>query len=74
MNITEHIAKLSINRADICRKAGISGSYLSMIERGDRRIGAAKVAGLASALQVEIGDLRPDLAALFSLQNEEASQ
>lgn len=74
MNITKHITKMGINRAEICRQVGISGSYLSMIEKGDRRIGIGKVVNLAAALHVEISDLRPDLADLLSLKNEGVSQ
>lgn len=66
MDITSHIEARGLNRADVCRQAGISTSYLSMIEAGARQVGPNRVAALAHALGVSVGDLRPDLAGLFS--------
>ncbi|WP_343502113.1 MULTISPECIES: helix-turn-helix domain-containing protein [Roseobacteraceae] len=66
MNITEHISTRGLSRADVCAKAGISRAYLSLIERGLRSIGPAKVHDLADALGVSVKDLRPDLAKVFA--------
>ena len=65
MNLTDHISTQKLSRADVCEKAGISRAYLSLIERGQRRIGPEKVCALAAALGVSVADLRPDLAGLF---------
>lgn len=65
MDIRAHIEERGLSRQVICHEAGISASYLSMIEGGDRRIGASKAARLAAALGVSVADLRPDLAELF---------
>ena len=66
MDITGHIEKNGLSRAKICADAGISQPYLSMIERGKRKVGSEKVVSLAKALGVSTKDLRPDLAAAFS--------
>lgn len=65
MDITEHINRSRLSRSVICETAGISRAYLSLIEKNIRRIGVTKVKGLADALGVSVGDLRPDLAGLF---------
>lgn len=72
MDITSHIEARGLSRAEVCREAGISASYLSMIEAGARQVGPNRVAALARALGVSVGDLRPDLAGLFS--GEQAAQ
>lgn len=66
MDIAAHISNNSLDRSEICRKAGISRSYLSMIESGERNAGPNKVVKLAAALGVTVRELRPDLANLFS--------
>ncbi len=66
MDITEHINSRGLSRADVCARAGISRAYLSLIEKGLRSIGPAKVHDLADALGVSVQDLRPDLAKVFS--------
>lgn len=65
MDITSHINAKGLSRKDICEKAGISRAYLSLIEKGERSIGPNKVKDLADALDVSVGDLRPDLAGTF---------
>lgn len=66
MDITAKIATLGMSRAEICKKAGISPAYLSLIEKGDRKVGVGKVRDLADALGVTVRDLRPDLADVFT--------
>lgn len=61
-------------RESICREAGLSRSYLSLLERGDRQIGIGKVSALASALGVEPSVLRPELAALAPSTKTEAAE
>lgn len=65
MDITQHIKETGLSRAEVCRSAGISRAYLSLIEKGHRKIGPEKVTDLANALGVSIRDLRPDLADVF---------
>jgi transcriptional regulator with XRE-family HTH domain len=57
------IAASSLSRQAICERVGITTAYLSMLERGKRRVGPDKAAALAEALGVHPVDLRPDLAA-----------
>ena len=66
MNITHHIEANGLSRADICKAAGITKGFLSLIESGDRRVGVGKLSALAAALGVAPGDLRPDLAGIFA--------
>jgi hypothetical protein len=44
--------ELGLSQADVARAAGMSGSYLNLIEHDRRRIGPAALARLAAALQV----------------------
>ena len=66
MNITKHIEACGLNRAEICARSGISRSMLSLIERGQRRIGVEKAAVFAAALGVPVQAVRPDLAEMFA--------
>jgi transcriptional regulator with XRE-family HTH domain len=66
--VTELIKSSGKTRTAICAEAGISASHLSMIESGERRVGLAKLRGLATALGVPPGALRPDLAGIFKEQ------
>lgn len=54
-------------RAQICKEAGVSQSYLSLMESGHRQVGLPIVARLAATLGVDPVDLRPDLASLLSV-------
>lgn len=66
MDITEHINSQGLSRVEICKRAKISRAYLSLIEKGKRRVGPEKVTSLAVALGVTVQELRPDLADVFS--------
>ncbi|GLP86273.1 helix-turn-helix domain-containing protein [Tritonibacter mobilis] len=65
MNISEHISARGLSREEICEEAGISRTFLSLIESGARRPGLHTVEKLARALGVSVRDLRPDLASIF---------
>jgi len=69
MDITTHIKEQGLSRAGICERAGISRAFLSLIEKGHRRVGIAKVGALAEALGVEALDLRPDLRGILDDRN-----
>ena len=62
-SIQHHIATAGITREEICKRADLSRSMLSMIERGTRRPGPKLAAKLAEVLGVAPADIRPDLAA-----------
>ncbi|WP_158966221.1 helix-turn-helix domain-containing protein [Chachezhania sediminis] len=66
MDISAHIKDQGLSRAEICEVAGISRAYLSLIEKGERRVGTGKAGALAAALGVPVQSLRPDLAEMFS--------
>jgi transcriptional regulator with XRE-family HTH domain len=51
--VRERRLALRIRQADLARKAGISASYLNLIEHNRRKIGAEVMARLAAALGVE---------------------
>ena len=65
MNITDHIEKNGLKRANICADAGISRSMLSQIEKGRRRIGVDRAVAFAAALRIPVHDVRPDLTEMF---------
>lgn len=69
MSITDHINASGFSREEICRKAGLSRSMLSMIERGDRKASPDRALALAAALNVHPAEIRPDLAAFASSGN-----
>jgi transcriptional regulator with XRE-family HTH domain len=64
-SINDHIEASGLSRQEICRRAKLSPSMLSMIASGERRVGPERVEALAVALGVEPAALRPDLARLF---------
>lgn len=49
--------RLGISQTDLARRAGISGSYLNLIEHDRRRVGADLLARLAGALGVSAEEL-----------------
>ncbi|MBD9528405.1 helix-turn-helix transcriptional regulator [Paracoccus sp. PAR01] len=69
MNITEHIVNNGLSRSQICAKAKISRTMLSLIESGKRQIGPDRAQDFADALGVPVESVRPDLAKLFSYPN-----
>ena len=75
MDITKHISLHGLSRASICERSGISRTHLCLIEKGERKIGPAKMRDLAEALGVTVHDLRPDLADAFTASKKiEAAQ
>lgn len=55
--VRERRLALGLRQADVAREAGVSASYLNLIEHNRRRIGAAVLARLAVALGIEAGAL-----------------
>lgn len=51
--VRERRLQLGLRQADLARAAGISASYLNLIEHNRRRIGDEVLARLARALKVE---------------------
>src|SRR5690606_11942472 len=48
---------LGISQAELARRAGISPSYLNLIERNRREVGGTLLQRLAAQLDVDIGEL-----------------
>src|SRR5688572_1564269 len=57
LRISSRRRALGISQAALARQAGISASYLNLIERNKRSVGGSLLLRLASELKVEIGAL-----------------
>ena len=57
LRISSRRRALGISQAALARQAGISASYLNLIERNRRQVGGALLLRLAHELRVDIGEL-----------------
>jgi predicted transcriptional regulator/transcriptional regulator with XRE-family HTH domain len=57
LRISSRRRALGISQAALARQAGISASYLNLIERNKRHVGGSLLIRLATALEVDIGAL-----------------
>ncbi len=72
--IRERRISLSMKQADLARRAGISASYLNLIEHNRRRIGGKLLNDIAAALQAEPAQLAEGAgAALIATLREAAA-
>lgn len=71
MSITDHIEASGLSRGQICERAGVSRSMLSLMESGKRQIRADRAKALAEVLGVAVADIRPDLAKVFDATSNE---
>lgn len=55
--VRERRLALGVRQADLAKAAGVSASYLNLIEHNRRKIGAAVLARLAAELGIEVGAL-----------------
>jgi predicted transcriptional regulator/DNA-binding XRE family transcriptional regulator len=60
LRISSRRRALGISQAALARQAGISASYLNLIERNRRQVGGALLLRLAHELGVDIGELSGD--------------
>jgi len=60
LKISSRRQALGVSQAELARRAGISGSYLNLIERNKRHVGGSLLLRLAQELGVEIGALSGD--------------
>lgn len=67
MTITDHITASPLSRKEICERAGLSPSMLSLIEKGHRKASPELTRSLAQTLGVSPAVIRPDLADLFGV-------
>jgi predicted transcriptional regulator/transcriptional regulator with XRE-family HTH domain len=63
---------LSVSQAALARRAGISASYLNLIERNKRHVGGSLLIRLAEELELDVGDLSGDAEHRLISQVEEA--
>ena len=57
LRISSRRRTLGIAQAELARRAGISASYLNLIERNKRQVGGSLLRRLAEQLQVDVGEL-----------------
>ena len=62
-----------LRQADVARRAGISGSYLNLIEHNRRNCGATLLDALASVLEIEAALLADETAASITAPLKEAA-
>ena len=60
LRISSRRRALGVSQAELARRAGISPSYLNLIERNKRDVGGSLLIRLAEELRVEVGDLSGD--------------
>lgn len=72
IRISSRRKTLGISQADLARRAGISPSYLNLIEANKRDVGGALLKRLAGELAIEIGDLTGESEHRLIAELEEA--
>jgi XRE family transcriptional regulator, fatty acid utilization regulator len=72
LRISARRRAMGISQAALARQAGISASYLNLIERNRRQVGGALLLRLAHELAVDIGELSGDAEHRLIAELEEA--
>lgn len=72
IRISSRRKALAISQADLARRAGISPSYLNLIEGNKRDVGGALLLRLAAELAIEIGELTGESEHRMIAELEEA--
>jgi len=72
LRISSRRRALGISQAALARQAGISASYLNLIERNRRQVGGALLLRLAHELKVDIGELSGEAEHRLIAEVEEA--
>lgn len=60
LKISSRRRALGVSQAALARRAGISASYLNLIERNKRHVGGSLLIRLATELEIEVGELSGD--------------
>ena len=60
LRISSKRRAIGLSQAALARRAGISASYLNLIERNKRHVGGSLLIRLAEALELDIGELSGD--------------
>jgi len=72
LRISSRRRELGISQAALARRAGISASYLNLIERNKRHVGGSLLIRLAEELAVELSELSGDAEHRLIAELEEA--
>jgi predicted transcriptional regulator/DNA-binding XRE family transcriptional regulator len=72
LRISSKRRSLGVSQAALARRAGISASYLNLIERNKRQVGGSLLIRLAEALNLDIGDLSGEAEHRLIAEVEEA--
>jgi predicted transcriptional regulator/transcriptional regulator with XRE-family HTH domain len=72
LRISSKRRALGVSQAALARRAGISASYLNLIERNKRQVGGSLLIRLAEALELDIGELSGDAEHRLTAEVEEA--
>lgn len=72
IKISSRRKALAISQAELARRAGISASYLNLIEANKRDVGGALLKRLAGELAIEVGELTGDSEHRLIAELEEA--
>ncbi len=72
LRISSKRRALGISQASLARRAGISASYLNLIERNKRHVGGSLLIRLAEALELDVGELSGDAEHRLIAELEEA--
>src|SRR5690349_2606742 len=72
LKISSRRQALGVSQAELARRAGISASYLNLIERNKRHVGGSLLIRLAEELGVELSELSGDSEHRLIAELEEA--
>jgi len=72
LRISSKRRALGVSQAALARRAGISASYLNLIERNKRQVGGSLLIKLAQALELDIGELSGETEHRLIAEVEEA--
>ena len=72
LKISSRRRALGVSQAALARRAGISASYLNLIERNKRHVGGSLLIRLAAELKIEVGELSGDSEHRLIAELEEA--
>lgn len=72
LRISSKRRSLGVSQAALARRAGISASYLNLIERNKRQVGGSLLIRLAEALNLDIGELSGEAEHRLIAEVEEA--
>jgi predicted transcriptional regulator/transcriptional regulator with XRE-family HTH domain len=72
LRISSRRRALGVSQAELARRAGISASYLNLIERNKRSVGGSLLLRIAEHLRIEVGELSGESEHRLIAELEEA--